>query len=87
MSTEELKELTLTFKANKSTLEKWPSTLLFRRFIGSLSRKGAKVAFLKDGKEQTSRHYGDLRNLRNSPRFAGTSGKASWQLCNLASQH
>ena len=44
-----------------------------------------KVAFLKDGKEGTSRHFGDLKNLRNPPKLIGISGKARRQLRGLPS--
>ena len=36
MSPENPKELKLTFEANKCPLEKWPGTLLFRRFMAVL---------------------------------------------------
>ena len=48
LSPESLKELRLTFKASESLLEK-PGTMVSCTVHGSLSREGAKVAFLKAG--------------------------------------
>ena len=84
MSPESLKELRLTFKASTSPLEKWPGACLGTWFMAVFPGLGTKVAFLKDGKEGTSRHFGVLKNLRNPPELVSTSDKARWQLCGLA---
>ena len=55
-------------------------TSLTHKVHGSLSREGVKVAFLGDGKEEPQDIYEDLKNLRNSPKVVGISGKALWQL-------
>ena len=57
VSPESIKELRLTLKADKGTLEKYPYTSIIPMVQGNLSRKGTKLAFLGDGKEGTSRQF------------------------------
>lgn len=74
-----LKELRLTFRANQSPLQKWSDTLLGHIVHSSLSRWEMMVAFLKDCKEGTSRHCGNLKDLKNWPIPTGIVGRAWWQ--------
>ena len=55
MLPESLEKLRLTFEANKSPLKKWPNTVFGHVVHSSLSRQGAKVAFLKNSMMESSR--------------------------------
>lgn len=63
-------------------MEKWPVYLHGSWQPFQVRDEGYFPGIWKKG---TSRHFGELKNLRNIPNHIGIAGKALWQLCPLAS--